>query len=156
PLWERSGLAQIKTDNGVSLTWDDGTTRCTLLLPHDKTDPFTLTAIDSSGRSAPQRLAAAKTSDLAQRQARWTNQKPIARLPRSLEALTLGMARADVERMLPGGADLVRRDIDQGLLAVYPGQPRVVTDIVIRGIVARFDSSNLLTELRIRYADFPG
>src|SRR5262249_34013135 len=80
----------------------------------------------------------------------------IARLPRSLEALTLGMARADVERMLPGGADLVRRDIDQGLLAVYPGQPRVVTDIVIRGIVARFDSSNLLTELRIRYADYPG
>jgi hypothetical protein len=156
PLWERSGLAQVQTDQGVSLTWDDGTTRCTLRLPHDKTEPFTLTAMDSSGRAAPQRLAAAKTSDLAQRQARLTNQRPVARLPRSLESLTLGMARGDVERMLPGGADLVRRDIDQGLLAVYPGQPRVITDAVIRGVVARFDSADQLTELRVRYADHPG
>jgi hypothetical protein len=154
PLWERSGFAHVQTDKDVSLTWDDGATRCTLHLPHDKNEPFTLAATDDSGRAAEQRLAAAKTLDLAQRQARLTNQKPVARLPRSLESLTLGMARTDVERLLPGGANAVRRDMDQGLMVVYPGQPRIV-DAVVRGIFARFDSAGQLTELRVRYGDHP-
>ena len=155
PLWGRYGRAQVQAGKNVSLTWGDGPTRFTLTLPNDNTQPIVVAATDSSGIAVAPRLQMAKARDLADRQTRLANNQSLARLPRGLETLTLGMKRSDVERLLPGGASALRRDIAGGLMAAYPGQPKSAAEAVLRAIVARFDGAGQLTELRVRYADHP-
>lgn len=155
PLWQRQGPAQVQVDRHVTLVWNDGATRFTLTLPNDKERPLVLEATDSSGLDAAKRLAAARARDKADRQMRLANNQPLSRLPRTLETLTLGMQRADVERILPGGKNALRRDIPNGLMASYAGQPTGPGDAVLRTLFARFDDAGQLAEVRVRYADHP-
>jgi hypothetical protein len=156
PLWEKFGAGQLHVGNGLTLAWDDGRTRYVLSLPNSKDQPIKVDVSDSSGADIAQRLSSAKARDLVDRQTRLANGRPLARLPRTVDPLTLGMKRTEVERMLPGGASALRRDIPQGFMAVYPGQAKTGSDAVLRMIFARFDDAGQLAELRIRYADHPG
>lgn len=156
PIWKRHGPAQVQVDRHVALVWNDGTTKWTLTLPNDREQPVVFEATDSSGADAAQRASAARARDLADRQTRLANNRPLSRLPRSLETLSLGMKRADVERLLPGGKNALRRDIPNGLMATYAGKPTAPGDAVLRTLFARFDDAGQLAELRVRYGDHPG
>jgi hypothetical protein len=114
-----------------------------------------LETADSSTNSAVKRQENAATRDQADRQARLANKQPLARLPRGLESLSLGMTRADVDRMLRGGVSALRQEIAGGLMTTYSGQPKSAVDAVVRTIFARFDDAGRLAELRVRYADHP-
>ncbi len=155
-LWQRHGPAQVHADRHVTLSWNDGVTRFTLTLPDDRERPVEFEAADSSGRDAAKRVAVARARDLVDRQARLASNQPLSRLPRNLETLPLGMARAQVERILPGGTNALRRDIPNGLMATYAGQPAGPADAVVRTLFARFDDAGRLAEVRVRYADHPG
>ena len=156
PLWQRFGASQVQADRYITLAWSDGTTRVALVLPNDIERPVLVEATDNSGRDAAKRLTAARARDQADRQARVANNQPLSRLPRNLETLSLGMKRADVERIFPGGANAFRRDIPNGLMASYPGNPTGPADTVLRTLFARFDDADQLVEVRARYADHPG
>lgn len=155
PLWERFGVGQVHVDKNIALIWNDAQTRITLSLPINNTQSIVLETSDSSGISAAQRFEAARMRELADRRKRLADKQPFARLPRGLESLTLGMSRADVERMFPGSVNASRRNIPNGVMATYPGQPKSAADAVVRNIIARFDEMGRLAELRVRYADHP-
>ncbi len=155
PVWERFGPATVQVGKEVSLLWNDGSTRWALSFPNNREQPIALRVSDATERDAAQRYEAAKLRASADRKARLANNRPLTPLPRSLETLTLGARRADVERFLPGGVNAIRREIPQGLMAVYAGQPSAPADAVVRMIFARFDDAGRLAALRVRYADHP-
>jgi hypothetical protein len=156
PLWERFGAAQVQASKDVSLSWNDGQTRLMLTLPNDSAQPLVVETADGSSVPVSKRLENAEARDRVDRQTRLATNQPLSRLPRGLEALTLGMGRTEVDRSLPGGASALRREIGGGLMATYAGQPKTAADAVVRMIFARFDDAGKLAELRVRYADHPG
>jgi hypothetical protein len=153
PLWKALGPGKVEQQAGFELTWDDGRTRYQLGFPNVSEKSITLAVADSAGQDAAKRLAAAQARDLADRQARLKKNQPLTKLPRNLENFALRAPRATVERMIPASA--VRRDVPQGVMAVFMAQP-AAGDVAVRDLFARFNKQDQLVELRIRYFDVPG
>ncbi|MCS7045913.1 MAG: hypothetical protein NZO58_06120 [Gemmataceae bacterium] len=154
PFWERHGPGRIDVGAEVVLSWSDGITQWKLILPADRNQAPALEAADVSGREAGQRLHIARALDHKERAARLAAKQPLSRLSRSLEWLTLGMSRSEVERQMPARTAQCR-DIPSGLMATFAGQPTAPADAVARTLFATFDDVGRLAEIRIRYADHP-
>jgi hypothetical protein len=161
PLWSAWGSASyegVDDDHGghLAFRWEDARTRYTLRLPHETGAPLELEVVNRyTPEDLPARAAAAVAFDRAQRQARFAAGKLLTRLPRGLEVETvrLGMSRAEVEPLLPGGKSVLTRTTPDGLVLTFPGEPSRGAAYVARQLVLRFDGAGRLAEVRARYQD---
>jgi hypothetical protein len=161
PLWAAWGPGRyeaVEDDHGGHLawTWEDAKTRCTLRVPHGATEAATLEVLDRhEPKDQAQRAAAAAAVDRAERQARFKSGKLLTRLPRYVELsqLLLGMARGDVLQTLPGGKNVLTRNLPDGVTVIFTGAPPKNSTAMARQLFLRFSAANQLAEVRVRYED---
>jgi hypothetical protein len=161
PLWSAWGPGQfegVDDEHGghLAFRWQDPRTRWTLRLPHDTAAPVELEATDRHTREDLPRLAAdAVALDRAERRARFAAGKLLTRLPRGLDvdAIQLGMTRAEVEPLIPGGKAVATGRTPDGLFVTFAGDPVRGATYVTRQLFLRFDGSGRLVEVRARYQD---
>lgn len=161
PLWTAFGPGQIVVESGAShdaclaLVWRDEHTVCTLRLTH-ASGAVTWEAFDARPASRrDERLAQTRAFDERERTARLKAGSAQTRIPRTRERLELGMSRAQVQKLLPIGQAVHKRDIPHGLLVTTTAEPAPQAAAVLRELVARFDTHDRLAELRARYVDGP-
>ncbi len=160
PLWAAWGAGSFQDaedQNGghVALVWEDAQTRYELRSPYVSGHPVELEVQDARGvQDLQQRAAQAATFDFTERQSRFTSGKLLTRLTRFLELdqVRLGMPRDQVLAALPVGQSVVKRDFPGGLSVTFAGDPAHNLAYVARQMLIRFDSTNRLVELRLRYS----
>lgn len=161
PLWAVYGPAplQVASDAGgtcLALTWEDGRSRYTLRLPYETTRPPELEVRDAQpADKQAERIAQVAALDRAARHERLTAGRPLVRLPRTLEQITLGLTRSQVLAQLPTGKGIARQDIPGGVTVTFNGEPPRNSPHLARQLFLRFDAASRLTELRARYAENP-
>jgi hypothetical protein len=161
PLWAAWGPGHfdaVEDEHGGQLAWvwEDAQTRCTLRVPHAATEAATLEVRDRhEPKDQAQRAAAAAAVDRAERQARFTSGKLLTRLPRYVEfaQLPLGMPRGDALQTLPGGKNVLTRNLPDGVTVIFTGAPPKNTTAMARQLFLRFNAANRLAEVRVRYED---
>jgi hypothetical protein len=157
PLWSAHGLGgflAVEDERGdkLALTWDDGRTRYSLLLPNNvrfehefemRNLAVAQDLVDASHR--------AKAFDQAQRKARLDAGQPWRRLSRALpgyDNVQLGMTENDVERAIPR---LEKKEFGWRKLFQPTGQS---TPHFLRQLVLRFGPDRRVVELRALYQDY--
>jgi hypothetical protein len=161
PLWSAWGTSRfegVDDDHGghLAFRWEDAATAYTLRLPHQTTDRIELEVADRhASRDLPARAGEAVAFDRAERQARFASGKLLTRLPRSigLDTVRLGMGRAEVEQLLPGGKAVLAGRLPDGFVLTFPGEPVRGATFVVRQLFLRFDAADRLAEMRARYQD---
>jgi hypothetical protein len=161
PLWQAFGPGRIETGNAdgsryAAFVWEDEQSRYDLRLPITADEPPALLLADQTATwDLARRTQRAQALDRQERRQRLEAQKAQARLPRDLEGLQLGQARAEALAALPAGEAVQRHDLPDGVLLTFPnapaGRPRVPRELLVH-----FGPDRCVTELRVRYADAPG
>lgn len=158
PLWSKFGPSDFveinqKDHTYLALRWRDARTEYALRLPCTQS-PLEWEARDRrTGDQLAERVAESRTFDEQERQARLKSGQPLTRIPRSRERLVLGMSSEQVHALLPFGRTVQKRDIPNGLMVTMTTEPAANAAAVPREILARFDTSGKLAELRVRYVD---
>jgi hypothetical protein len=159
-LWQTGGPARItaagdKDARHLALTWEDAQTRYVLRLPNGPEDGPELEVGDRPGAlTVAERAKRARAWDRAERQARLKEGKPLARLPRELERLRLGLPSDELLALMPAGENVVKRDLPDGALVTVLGAPGA-SGAQVRQVFVRFDQSGHAAELHTRYTDTP-
>jgi hypothetical protein len=146
----------------LAFTWQDSTTRVQLRLAFDERGPVLVARDTQPADKLPARLATAQKRDEQERQARLAAGKPNIRLPRSpgvvndfsLEDLHLGQTRAAALAALPGSASSKwyrRADVPGGVSVVVMTTPPSTATVWVRQVMLRFDRSDRVREIRLRY-----
>jgi hypothetical protein len=162
PLWAQSGSAQMEgVDDAkgghLALIWEDAQTRATLRLPHTPEGSIELEVRDrSTSAELPQRATRIAARDRTDRQKRFESGKLLARLPRGLEGIKLGMTRDEVLAVVPRGPKILKRDLPDGFVLTNPADPPLQATCFARELFLRFAGNKRLAELRIHYTDVPG
>lgn len=161
PFWAAFGLGQFQgvsdTNGGhLALIWEDARTRYTLRSPYDTIQPVELEVSDRQGPGQlAERERAALALDRQDREQRLKTGKPFIRLARHLEQIELGQSRSQVLKLLPSGQAVLKRDMPDGLVITYRGEPARTDSHVLRQMFIRFNNTGHVVELRTRYTDGP-
>src|SRR5262249_28011678 len=129
PLWASMGSARwegVGDSSGghLALIWQDARTRYTLQLPYENGQAAGLEIRDVQGpEPVAQRGVQAAALDRTERLARIEAGKPLARIPRHLEQIELGLRRAEVLQLLPPGQAVLKRDLPGGMMITFSGEP---------------------------------
>lgn len=137
----------------IDFVWNDATTRYRLMFPYSRDKMISLEVNDASGTDNDFRGKTAIAKDAADRLERIKSRKPLAVVPRQIDAFKLGMSRAEFKKALPKSPQLVERDIPGGMMAALLGAPPP-GDAVAREWFARFEN-DALVDLHVRYVDMP-
>jgi hypothetical protein len=161
PIWSTHGLGEfqdVATETGghLAFAWQDSQTRYLVAVPYDSSQPVVFTASDVQG---PESVAGRETRALAfdnqERKARMEAGKPVVRLRRAIEQIELGAHKTQIQRLLPVGRAVLKRDFAGGVTATFAGDPAQSDTYVVRQLFIRFDDAGRAVELRARYADGP-
>ncbi|TMQ32584.1 MAG: hypothetical protein E6K70_17775 [Planctomycetota bacterium] len=162
PLWGRTGTPRFEgkmDEHGGHLecAWQDAQTRYAVWLPYEATQPVRFEASDiQPADRIGKREGSVGESDREERKARLQAGKPILRVPRQLEQVELGMTRAQILELLPGGRSVVKSDIPDGLSVTFAGEASREDKYITRQLLVRFDRNGRATEIRARYVAGPG
>jgi hypothetical protein len=163
-LWSAFGNAKVAAQEDgagayLAFTWRDDKTSVQFRLPCDEKGPMLLIEDTRDASKLPERAAAAARRDESERKARLAAGKPDQRLARSpgdvntfsLAGLKLGQPKAEAEAALPVGKSYRRKEVPHGLSVVILTTPTKGTPYWARQIVLRYDDSDRLAEVRLRY-----
>ena len=143
----------VSDDQGghLSLVWQDGKTRWTVLFPYSTSLPVRLEIEDAQGSA---RNTTTQDKDRAEREARLKAGKPLTRLPRHLEwdQITLGSSKDDVLKAISvDGRTVLRQDAADAVVFTFGTKAAKTATVVPRQLVARWNKSGRVVEIRARY-----
>lgn len=144
--------------DALALIWEDQALRYTLHLPivAEKQADF-MAESRLAGKDGSARAGRAAEFDREERQARFKAEKLQTRLPRTLEGdvAQLGATRSELLVGLAARQNLTATDIPGGVSLLFAGDPPAKAAYVARQVFWRFDKTDHLVEVRIRYQDGP-
>jgi hypothetical protein len=161
PLWSQSGPPELhgETDAAgghLGLSWTDKNTEYRLQLPYENGVSIELLVSDRQGdQNLNDRIAEVVKFDNHERSERLAAGKPNERLPRQIEMFELGMTKAQVMSLIPGGKTALKREISGGIVVTLAGEPGPSETHVPRQLFVRFGEGDKVVELRARYEAGP-
>jgi hypothetical protein len=157
-LWSECGPGRInglEDENGghLVITWQDARTKISLRWPYASGEALELDAEDVSGTEPARRAVEAAAFDRQERRDRLESGAPLTRLPRYLDsaAVRLGATRAQVQPALPRGESVVKRNVADGIVVNFTGEPPQGAPQIARQSFIRCDTAGKVVELRTRY-----
>jgi hypothetical protein len=158
-LWKAAGPpsareAHQENGNYLAFGWHDPRTSYSVYLPFIGSEPLVFEGTDVEASNRPSgHEARALAFDRKERSERIRAGKMLTRVPRALDQVELGMTRAQVEKVLPGGKNSLRQTIPDGLTVTLFGDPPDSEPFTLRQLFIRFDKSDRVAEIRCRYDD---